>query len=243
MVKSVSRGVMRATPMSMFFSRERATASSIERSTRGPSVLNCFDGVGACVACVCSNSARACAGFSSTPSGPLCASAGLAGSAANRTAAAVTTTFFFTRSSNTSGMGTELTRTATAVTRLREHRLDLRALFRRQHFVHPVQHERAPLVQLGARALDLFDLRDDGCFVGGVLNHLRQGVFQLIETAPGIMKFRRGLLPDFVDRLGLLIRYAQLRPKLRIDPPLRTWLVPLVGLTVPLRVRLRSTLL
>src|SRR5258708_7083329 len=38
MVKSVSRGVIRATPMSIFFSRARATASSIERSTRGPAV-------------------------------------------------------------------------------------------------------------------------------------------------------------------------------------------------------------
>ena len=39
-MKSVRRGVMRATAISMFLSVPRATASSIVMSTRGPGVLN-----------------------------------------------------------------------------------------------------------------------------------------------------------------------------------------------------------
>ena len=46
MEKSERRGVMRATAMSMFLSRARAAASSMERSTRGPVVRNGADACG-----------------------------------------------------------------------------------------------------------------------------------------------------------------------------------------------------
>jgi hypothetical protein len=83
---------MRATLMSMFRSRARATASSIERSTRGPGVTN--GGVGWTGVMACGAAGVCGAG--------VCAEA--ADTVSVSTAAAVMTTFFFTKPSSTMEM-------------------------------------------------------------------------------------------------------------------------------------------
>src|SRR5262245_10043665 len=189
--KSDRRGVMRATPMSMFFSRARATASSIDRSTRGPDVRK------GAVDCA------ATAAVGVWPAG-TCGAAGvcaIAGETAASTSAAAVTTFFVTIASNTLGMKPGLPLAAPVARPLLAHLLGLLghldALLGRQQLVDAVEHQGACLAGGGARRLDLVDLRDDGCFVGrSILDHLIQLRLELLELGARFHSLRQPLLPD-----------------------------------------------
>src|SRR5690349_2326775 len=128
---------MRATPMSMFFSRARATASSIVRSTRGPGVRK--GGVGwTAAACACGD----CAGTAGV-AGVVCAAAG---TIADNTSAAAVTTFFFTIASNlTFGMKPSSLPVIAAAVALLAHRFrlggHLGALLGLQHLVDAIQQQ------------------------------------------------------------------------------------------------------
>src|SRR3954471_5549291 len=228
---------MRATAMSMFLSRARATASSSARSTRGPGVLN-----GALDWPVATG---ATGGWPAGIAGAagVCAIAG-ANAASTRTADS--STFFFTNASNTLELKIGLPTIAAAIARpLAAHLfrlgVDLGALFGRQHLIHAIEHQDAPFPDGGPRGLDLVDLRHNGGLVGRcVEHHLVQFVLELVET---LERFRALLVILAPDRFGAargIIADLQPRPILRVHPP---WCgVPLVGLAVLLsagRVRRR----
>src|SRR5688572_18602572 len=215
MVKSVSRGVMRATPMSMFFSRARATASSIDRSTRVPGVMKggvCWIARAIGVGLV------------------VCAADGPALTTALNTAAAVTTTFFFTKSSaveneirtNSTGRGAAAAPAAiAAIVATLHHRFDLGALIDGQHFVHAVDHQCPRGVAFGALGLHAIDLGRNRRFVPLIFRQQdRQCRFEFLELLAGFAELRQALLPHLIDQRRLLIGYAEFGAQLRVDPPL-----------------------
>src|SRR5262245_273799 len=172
---------MRATAMSMFLSRPRATASSSVRSTRGPGVRKGADdwAAGSGATGVWPAGIAGAAG--------VCA---IAGDSPASTRAADSTTFFFTNASNTLGLETRLLTIAATVARpltapLLRHRVELDALLGRQELVDAVQHEDARFADVGPHGLDPVELLDDGGFIGrGVEHHPIQRLLELVELFP-----------------------------------------------------------
>jgi hypothetical protein len=78
------------------------------------------------------------------------------------------------------------------------------------------------LARFGAHVLDALDLRDHGGLIGRIrAGHLRERLLQLVQFFARITQRRHALLPDLLDRGGLLIGHAQFGAEFRIHPPFR----------------------